>query len=1300
MLAGPNAAAKILMVKSDSREEILHEDCRLASTFIKTLFSVLYEVYSSSAGPSVRHKCLQAIMRMIYYASPDLLNTILASSNVSSHVAAMMASPDLKIVVASIQMANILMDKLPNVFGVYFCREGVMHQIKKLCEPEVIDLSAKKTNATATTSSTSLMSPLASSLVPSAAEAGATVMASEVAAVLPGSSSAESLVPPAYSERMLMSDAVFLGPSSSSPDSFNSGGIGKAAPGGSADGSSGLSSPRMRLSSVLKHKKPLKRGGGSSGRKPSKSDPVPTSSSATTSAGMDLYSAVGEPFMVATVGRGTSPATDVTPPPPRGKWSSASMGKSSFLSGLHPSRWGRASSMGPDRPVPPVPATMGLSHLLYHEPMMTTHHHMSTAPPTCPNANVVIDNREKIKQWISEQATKFSDKYYGTDSHGSGIHPAMNNLNQLCTALSSLTASNGLPSEVSSLQLIAGILTDTDMSPFEMIHSGLVGVFLSYLTISDTTARDDRLRRFLQVFLGQQVEEAKSSLDIRSCNIQPFSAFVSKLMNCFHHLEQFQVKVHDLPGGSGTPGRSSNALKFFDTHQLKCNLQRHVSCTNLKQWHGGPVKIDPLALVQAIERYLVMRGYGRIRQNADNDCSDDDDGSDDDIDDTMAAMSISHGTGRHRIELLINDHVLPYGMTVYEAVKQFSNLHDRDGADTDTDTETPFGSAAIWINTHTIWFRSVSETDRQPDTGSSPRKMKSDRRRPASKSHRGGSSNDSSDSCVTRSMSALEAFLMPSLPSTVTIKDPSLEVLALLRLLHGINCHWNTLFDKAVGGDMLISAQEFVSSKLTAKANRQLQDPLVIMTGNMPQWLTQIARACPFLLPFDTRLSLFYATSFDRDRAMHRLQDAAHENAPSDSSDRVTPRLERKKSMISREDILKQAEKVLSDIGGSRAILEIQYENEVGTGLGPTLEFYALVSRELQRVDLDMWRGEVMQSSKSAKAGGEDVPAYMFNASGLFPSPLARNAKVASVNKIKSKFRLLGKFMAKALMDSRMLDLPLSEVFYKWMLGCEPTLQADDLRHICPVFAESFAQLRDVLRQKKCIEADKSHTTESRHLALSSLTLNGGGTVEDLDLDFVLPGYPNIELKKGGKDIHVTLDNLEEYLRLVTRWTLVEGTQRQFEAFREGFESLFPLSTLSLFYPSEMDQLFCGSSYEPWSIKYLMESCRPDHGYTLDSQAIRFLFEILSVYNGEEQRQFLQFMTGSPRLPVGGLKSLNPPLTIVRKTVEANENADDFLPSVMTCVNYLKLPDYTNIAIMRARLATAASEGQLSFHLS
>ncbi len=133
----------------------------------------------------------------------------------------------------------------------------------------------------------------------------------------------------------------------------------------------------------------------------------------------------------------------------------------------------------------------------------------------------------------------------------------------------------------------------------------------------------------------------------------------------------------------------------------------------------------------------------------------------------------------------------------------------------------------------------------------------------------------------------------------------------------------------------------------------------MIMTGNLPPWLAQIATVCPFLFPFETRHLLFYATAFDRDRALQRLMDSAPElMSGGDSSERVTPRLDRRKRTVSRDDILKQAEQVMQDMASSRALLEIQYENEVGTGLGPTLEFYALVSRELQRYDLELWRGE------------------------------------------------------------------------------------------------------------------------------------------------------------------------------------------------------------------------------------------------------------------------------------------------------------------------------------------------------
>ena len=41
---------------------------------------------------------------------------------------------------------------------------------------------------------------------------------------------------------------------------------------------------------------------------------------------------------------------------------------------------------------------------------------------------------------------------------------------------------------------------------------------------------------------------------------------------------------------------------------------------------------------------------------------------------------------------------------------------------------------------------------------------------------------------------------------------------------------------------------------------------------------------------------LFYATAFDRDRAMQRLQDPSPEvTGPTDSQDRVTPRLDKRK---------------------------------------------------------------------------------------------------------------------------------------------------------------------------------------------------------------------------------------------------------------------------------------------------------------------------------------------------------------------------------------------------------------------
>ncbi|XP_075426312.1 E3 ubiquitin-protein ligase TRIP12 isoform X2 [Ascaphus truei] len=1184
-LANANTSGHSELKRDDARAQLMKEDPELAKSFIKTLFGVLYEVYSSSAGPAVRHKCLRAILRIIYFADAELLKDVLKNHSVSSHIASMLSSQDLKIVVGALQMAEILMQKLPDIFSVYFRREGVMHQVKNLAESETLLTNPPKI---CTNGSNSL---------------GSTTSISSGTGTAAGNAAAE-LGSPSLQHR---DDSLDL-------------------------------SPQGRLSDVLKRKRLPKRGP----RRPKYSPPRDEDK-------VD--------------NQAKSPTTTQSP-------------KSSFLASLNPKTWGRLSTQSNSNNIEPA-RTAGVSGLA------------RTA-----SKETISNNREKIRGWIKEQAHKFVERYFSSQNMD-GSNPALNVLQRLCTATEQLNLQ--VDGGVECLVEICSIVSESDVSSFEIQHSGFVKQLLLYLTSKsekDIVSRDIRLKRFLHVFFDSPLPG-----DLHPGRLEPMEnghllALVHKMNNCLSQMEQFPVKVHDFPSGNGTGSRGSQALKFFNTHQLKCQLQRHPDCTNVKQWKGGPVKIDPLALVQAIERYLVVRGYGRVRED---DEDSDDDGSDEEIDESLAAQFLNSGNVRHRLQFYIGDHLLPYNMTVYQAVRQYSIQTEEERESTD-DESNPLGRAGIWTKTHTIWYKPVREEEESAKDTVGGKRGRA-QTAPTKTSPRNSKKHDElwHDGICPHISNPLETYLLSAPPENITFDDPSLDVVVLLRVLHAISRYWYYLYDNAVCKE-IIPTVEFINSKLTAKANRQLQDPLVIMTGNIPVWLTELGKSCPFFFPFDTRQMLFYVTAFDRDRAMQRLLDTNPEINQSDSQDsRVAPRLDRKKRTVNREELLKQAESVMQDLGSSRAMLEIQYENEVGTGLGPTLEFYALVSQELQRADLGLWRGE--EITLANPKGIQEGTKYVHSLQGLFALPFGRTAKPAHIAKIKMKFRFLGKLMAKAIMDFRLVDIPLGLPFYKWMLRQETSLASHDLLNIDPIVAKSVYHLEDIVRQKKRLEQDKTQSKEGLQFALESLNMNGC-SVEDLGLDFTLPGYPNIELKKGGKDLPVSIHNLEEYVRLVIYWALNEGVSRQFDSFRDGFESVFPLNHLLYFYPEELDQLLCGSKADTWDVKTLMECCRPDHGYTHDSRAVKYLFEILSSFDSEQQRLFLQFVTGSPRLPVGGFRSLNPPLTIVRKTFESTENQDDFLPSVMTCVNYLKLPDYSSLEIMREKLLIAAREGQQSFHLS
>jgi len=51
----------------------------------------------------------------------------------------------------------------------------------------------------------------------------------------------------------------------------------------------------------------------------------------------------------------------------------------------------------------------------------------------------------------------------------------------------------------------------------------------------------------------------------------------------------------------------------------------------------------------------------------------------------------------------------------------------------------------------------------------------------------------------------------------------------------------------------------------------------------------------------------------------------------------------------------------------------------------------------------------------------------------------------------------------------------------------------------------------------------------------------------------------------------------------------------------------------------------------------LMDSVKADHGFNMDSPSIRNLLQTMSEFSLVEQRDFLQFVTGSPKLPIGGM---------------------------------------------------------------
>lgn len=304
----------------------------------------------------------------------------------------------------------------------------------------------------------------------------------------------------------------------------------------------------------------------------------------------------------------------------------------------------------------------------------------------------------------------------------------------------------------------------------------------------------------------------------------------------------------------------------------------------------------------------------------------------------------------------------------------------------------------------------------------------------------------------------------------------------------------------------------------------------------------------------------------------------------------------------------------------SQVMLEIEYFDEVGTGLGPTLEFFSLASHAFAEKAQGMWRDHTT-----------DTPsAYVFSLAGLFPAPLDEAGAATSKGEHRIKmFRLLGQFMAKALMDDRIVDISLSRIFARLILGYDVPLTIRSVRAVDKSLAASLEHLQQYVEEKATIESDPALGELEKSERAANIRVDAA-TIDDLALDFTLPGY-DIELKPGSANTPVTIDNVAEYIQLVIEWSLVKGVERQIEAFRQGFSIIFPIRDLQSFTPEEVvNNVFGNSKNEDWSEETIVKAIRPDHGFNIDSTSVRDLISIISAFDTPDRRSFLQFITGAP----------------------------------------------------------------------
>ncbi|KAK7044038.1 E3 ubiquitin-protein ligase huwe1, partial [Halocaridina rubra] len=335
--------------------------------------------------------------------------------------------------------------------------------------------------------------------------------------------------------------------------------------------------------------------------------------------------------------------------------------------------------------------------------------------------------------------------------------------------------------------------------------------------------------------------------------------------------------------------------------------------------------------------------------------------------------------------------------------------------------------------------------------------------------------------------------------------------------------------------------------------------------------------------------------------------------------------------------------------------------------------------RELHRRSPDEWKNRfyiVFEGEEGQDAGGLLREWYMIISREIFnpmyalfcTSPgdrvtyMINPASHCNSNHL-SYFKFVGRVIAKAIYDNKLLECYFTRSFYKHILG--------KMVRVADMESEDYSFYQGLIYLLEHNVADLGY-----ELTFSTEVQEFGVTeVRDL--------------KPNGRNIAVMEETKMEYIRLVCQMKMTGAIRKQLNAFLEGFYDIIPKRLISIFNEQETELLISGL---PTIDIDDLRTNTEYHKYQPNSLQIQWFWRALRSFDQAERAKFLQFVTGTSKVPLQGFVALEGMNGTQKFQIHRDDRSTDRLPSAHTCFNQLDLPVYETYDKLRHYLLKAIHE--------